>query len=111
MMSERLIQAMKLVVEEQEEIRKIVETQGKIIETQGFAIANLEKKVQELRDCAIKAEIANGVPTKPSCFKIPDNVIESISNSSKTTSLKKEKGRRCQNLRPFPIICIVRSLL
>ena len=47
-MSERLIQAMKLVVEEQEEIRKIVETQGKIIETQGFAIANLEKKVQEL---------------------------------------------------------------
>ena len=48
-MSERLIQAMKLVVEEQEEIRKIVETQGKIIETQGFAIANLEKKVQELR--------------------------------------------------------------
>ena len=31
-MSERLIQAMKLVVEEQEEIRKIVETQGKIIE-------------------------------------------------------------------------------
>ena len=64
MISERLIQAMKLVVEEQEEIRKIVETQGKIIETQGFAIANLEKKVQELRDCAIKAEIANGVPTK-----------------------------------------------
>ena len=55
MMSERLIQAMKLVVEEQEEIRKIVETQGKIIETQGFAIANLEKKVQELRDCAIKS--------------------------------------------------------
>ena len=41
-MSERLIQAMKPVVEEQEEIRKIVETQGKIIETQGFAIANLE---------------------------------------------------------------------
>lgn len=63
-MSERLTQALRLVVEEQEEIRKVVETQGKIIESQGMAIANLEKKVQELRDCAIKAEIANGVPTK-----------------------------------------------
>jgi hypothetical protein len=63
-MSDRLTQAMKLVVEEQEEIKKTVENQGKIIESQGLAIASLEKKVQELRDCAIKAEIANGVPTK-----------------------------------------------
>lgn len=84
-MSERLTAALKLVVEEQEEIRKVVETQGKIIESQGMAIANLEKKVQELRDCAIKAEIANGVPTKSVAtkYQITPSRVSQIAPRSK----------------------------
>lgn len=79
-MSKRITEAMKLIVEEQEEIKKTVENQGKIIENQGFAIAELEKRVQELRNCAIKAEIESGVPTKKVAvrYKITSSRVSQI---------------------------------
>jgi Mg2+ and Co2+ transporter CorA len=48
----------------QQELEKEVTNQGKIIESQGRDIANLERQVVMLRNCAIQAEVANGIPSK-----------------------------------------------
>jgi hypothetical protein len=59
-----ILEAVKSIAAAQLELDKTVQKHGKIIESQGRDIADLEKKVIELRNNAIQAEIANGVPTK-----------------------------------------------
>ncbi len=59
-----ILDAVKSIAAAQMELDKTVTKHGKIIESQGRDIAELEKKVIELRNNAIQAEIANGVPTK-----------------------------------------------
>jgi DNA-directed RNA polymerase specialized sigma subunit len=59
-----ILEAVKSIAAAQLELTETVQKHGKIIESQGRDIAELEKKVMELRNNAIQAEIANGVPTK-----------------------------------------------
>jgi hypothetical protein len=59
-----ILDAVKAIAAAQAEIEEVVNTHGKIIESQGKDIAVLEKKVMELRNNAIQAEVANGIPTK-----------------------------------------------
>lgn len=59
-----ILSAIESIAHAHQELERTVSNHGKIIESQGKDIAALEQKVMELRNCAIKAEIANGVPTK-----------------------------------------------
>ena len=63
-MSRHILNAIKSLTKAQEELERTVTNHGKIIKSQGEDIANLGKKVASLRNCAIKAEIANNIPTK-----------------------------------------------
>ncbi|RYD96598.1 MAG: hypothetical protein EOP50_06475 [Sphingobacteriales bacterium] len=64
-----ILDALKSIAAAQEELQKTVETHSKIIDSQGRDIANLEKKVMELRNNAIQAEVASGVPSKDVAWK------------------------------------------
>lgn len=59
-----ILDAIKSIAAAQLELAKKVENHTKIIDSQGVDIAVLERKVMELRNNAISAEIASGVPTK-----------------------------------------------
>ena len=59
-----ILSAIESIAQAHQQLESTVSNHGKIIESQGKDIAALEQKVMELRNCAIKAEIANGVPTK-----------------------------------------------
>ncbi len=59
-----ILSAIESIAQAHQQLENTVSNHGKIIESQGKDIAALEQKVMELRNCAIKAEIANGVPTK-----------------------------------------------
>lgn len=59
-----VLQAIESIAKAHQELEATVSNHGKIIESQGRDILALERKVMELRNCAIKAEVANGVPTK-----------------------------------------------
>ena len=59
-----ILSALESIAQAHQELERIVSNHGKIIESQGKDIAALEKQVMALRNCAIQAEIANGVPTK-----------------------------------------------
>lgn len=62
--SNHILNALESIAKAHEELAKTVATHGKIIESQGQDIAMLEQKVMELRNSAIQAEVANGVPSK-----------------------------------------------
>lgn len=64
MATNHILKALTSIAEAHKELEKTVATHGKIIESQGRDIAALEKRVMDLRNSAIKAEIFNGVPTK-----------------------------------------------
>lgn len=59
-----ILNALESIAQAHGELEKTVATHGKIIESQGRDIAVLEQKVMELRNSAIQAEVANGVPSK-----------------------------------------------
>ena len=59
-----ILNAITSIAAAQAELEKKVSNKTKIIDSQGFDIAELEKKVMELRNNAICAEVASGVPTK-----------------------------------------------
>lgn len=59
-----ILEAVKSIAAAQQELSATVAKHGKIIDSQGRDIAVLERKVMELRNNAIHAEISNGVPTK-----------------------------------------------
>lgn len=59
-----ILDAVKSIAAAQAELEETVKKHGKIIESQGLDIAELERKVLELRNNAILAEVANGIPTK-----------------------------------------------
>jgi Mg2+ and Co2+ transporter CorA len=59
-----ILNALESIAQAHSELEKTVANHGKIIESQGKDIADLEQKVMELRNCAIQAEVANGVPSK-----------------------------------------------
>lgn len=59
-----ILNALQSIAKAHAELAKTVANHGKIIESQGQDIAALEAKVMELRNSAIQAEIANGIPTK-----------------------------------------------
>lgn len=59
-----ILNAIESIAQAHQELAHTVSNHGKIIESQGKDIAVLEQKVMELRNNAIQAEVANGVPTK-----------------------------------------------
>lgn len=59
-----ILSAIESIAQAHQELERTVSNHGKIIESQGKDIAALEQKVMELRNSAIQAEVANGVPTK-----------------------------------------------
>ncbi len=59
-----ILNAIASIAQAHQELERTVSSHGKIIESQGKDIAALEKQVMGLRNSAIQAEIANGVPTK-----------------------------------------------
>ncbi len=59
-----ILNAIESIAQAHQELAHTVSDHGKIIESQGRDIAVLEQKVMELRNNAIQAEVANGVPTK-----------------------------------------------
>ena len=59
-----ILSAIDSIAQAHQELERTVSNHGKIIESQGKDIAALEQKVMELRNSAIQAEVANGVPTK-----------------------------------------------
>lgn len=59
-----ILSAIESIAHAHQELERTVSNHGKIIESQGKDIAALEQKVMELRNSAIQAEVANGVPTK-----------------------------------------------
>ncbi|WP_175751253.1 hypothetical protein [Burkholderia anthina] len=64
-----IIDALQSIAAAQAELAETVGKHGKIIESQGKDIAALEKKVMELRNNAIQAEVTSGVPTKDVAMK------------------------------------------
>jgi Mg2+ and Co2+ transporter CorA len=64
-----ILDALKSIAAAQDELQKTVKSHSKIIDSQGRDIANLEKKVMELRNNAIQAEVASGVPSKEVALK------------------------------------------
>ena len=59
-----ILSAIESIAQAHQELERTVSNHGKIIESQGRDIAALEQKVMELRNSAIQAEVANGIPTK-----------------------------------------------
>jgi Mg2+ and Co2+ transporter CorA len=59
-----ILDALNSIAKAQAELEQKVDNHSKIIQSQGQDIAALEVKVMELRNSAIQAEVANGVPTK-----------------------------------------------
>ena len=59
-----ILSAIESIAQAHQELERTVSNHGKIIESQVKDIAALEQKVMELRNSAIQAEVANGVPTK-----------------------------------------------
>lgn len=59
-----ILKAIDSIAQAHQELERTVSNHDKIIESQGRDIAALEKKVMELRNSAIQAEVASGVPTK-----------------------------------------------
>ena len=59
-----ILSALQSIAQAHQELERTVSNHGKIIESQGRDIATLEQKVMALRNSAIQAEVANGVPTK-----------------------------------------------
>ena len=59
-----ILDAITSIAAAQAELGKKVTNHAKIIDSQGLDIAELERKVMELRNNAISAEVASGVPTK-----------------------------------------------
>ena len=59
-----ILSAIESIAQAHQELERTVSNHGKIIESQGKDIAALEQKVMELRNSAIQAEVANGIPTK-----------------------------------------------
>lgn len=64
MATNHILKALASIAAAHNELEKTVATHGKIIDSQGADIAQLEKQVMDLRNNAIKAEVANGIPTK-----------------------------------------------
>jgi len=59
-----ILSALSSITKAQAELSKKVGRHDKIIESQGHDIAALERKVMELRNSAIQAEVSNGTPSK-----------------------------------------------
>lgn len=59
-----ILSALESIAQAHRELEKTVANHGKIIESQGRDIAVLEQKVMGLRNSAIQAEVAYGLPTK-----------------------------------------------
>lgn len=59
-----ILSALESITLAHQELAETVSSHGKIIESQGRDIAQLEKNVMELRNAAIQAEVASGIPTK-----------------------------------------------
>ncbi len=59
-----ILKALESIAQAHQDLEKTVSTHGKIIESQGRDIAILEQRVMELRNSAIQAEVASGVPSK-----------------------------------------------
>ncbi len=59
-----ILSAIESITKAHQELERTVSNHDKIIESQGKDIAALEQKVMDLRNGAIQAEVANGVPTK-----------------------------------------------
>nr|AFN66400.1 hypothetical protein pM02_c2_06 [uncultured bacterium] len=64
MSKNHILNAIESIAKAHKELETVVSSHGKIIESQGKDIAALEQKVMELRNSAMQAEVANGVPTK-----------------------------------------------
>lgn len=64
MATNHILKAMASIAEAHKELERTVATHGKIIDSQGQDIAALERQVMDLRNNAIKAEVANGNQTK-----------------------------------------------
>lgn len=64
MSKNHILNAIESIAKAHKELETTVSSHGKIIESQGKDIAALEQKVMELRNSAMQAEVANGVPTK-----------------------------------------------
>ena len=59
-----ILDAITSIAAAQAELGKKVANHTKILDSQGLDIAVLERKVMELRNNAIVAEVASGIPTK-----------------------------------------------
>lgn len=59
-----ILDAIKSIAAAQQDLQQQVKRHDQIIESQGQDIALLEQQVMELRNKAIQAEVASGVPTK-----------------------------------------------
>jgi len=64
MATNHILRALESIASAHKSLERTVATHGKIIDSQGRDIAALEQQVMELRNNAIKAEVANGIPTK-----------------------------------------------
>ena len=62
--NKHILAALKSIASAQEEISKKIGKHDKIIEAQGRDIAELERKVMDLRNSAIQAEVSSGVASK-----------------------------------------------
>lgn len=62
--SNHILDALESIAHAHHELAQTVSNHGKIIESQGKDIAALELRVMDLRNSAIQAEVASGVPTK-----------------------------------------------
>ena len=59
-----ILDALQSIAKAQQELEQTVTRHEKIIESQGKDIAALDQKVMELRNSAIQAEIALGIPSR-----------------------------------------------
>jgi glycerol-3-phosphate responsive antiterminator len=61
--------ALQSLAKAQQAMQSKIDVHSKIIASQGQDIAALESKVQELRDCAIKADLAAGLSGRETAAK------------------------------------------
>lgn len=59
-----MLKALQSIAAAQQELERTVNRHGKIIESQAEQLVSLERQVMELRNRAIRAEIASGKSTK-----------------------------------------------
>lgn len=59
-----ILDALQSIAKAQQELEQTVTRHEKIIESQGKDIAALEQQVMELRNSAIQAEVALGIPSR-----------------------------------------------